>query len=174
MSDAGDGEFADYVAARHTALLRRAYLLTGNQADAEDLVQTTLAKTYRAWGRIRDREAVDAYVRRTMVNTRRSWLRRPFRETPTDALPEPRARDGMPDVGQRDVLRRVLMELPAKQRAAVVLRYYEDLSEQETAEVLGVSVGTVKSSVSRALARLRTDPQLQSRGPSYDPMRACP
>jgi RNA polymerase sigma-70 factor (sigma-E family) len=154
-------DFSDYVAARQHTLLRRAMLLTGSRADAEDLVQTTLAKAYRAWGRIREREAVDAYVMRIMVNTRTSWLRRPRRETPTDDVPETAVHAEAPDVVVQTVLRDVLADLPRRQRAAVVLRFYDDLTERETAQLLGISVGTVKSSVSRALDRLRADPRLQ-------------
>jgi len=153
--------FRAYVAARSPALLRTAYLLTGTRPDAEDLLQTALAKTYLSWDRIRDREAVDGYVRRVMVNTQTSWWRRrKVDEVSTDRLPEPRS----PDVGGRDLaadldlhdaLWTALAELPKRQRAMVVLRYYEDLSEAETARVMGVSVGTVKSTTSRALVRLR-------------------
>ncbi len=150
-------EFRGYVAARSTALLRTAYLLTGSRADAEDLLQTALAKTYLAWDRIREREALDGYVRRVMVNTQTSWWRRRrVDEYATDALPELRAgRDAGDDLVLHDALWTALADLPRRQRATVVLRYYEDLSEAETAQVLGISVGTVKSTTSRALAKLR-------------------
>lgn len=146
-----------YVAARSPALLRTAYLLTGNRADAEDLLQTALAKTYLAWDRIRERDAIDAYVRRVMVNTQTSWWRRrKVDEYPTDDVPERAgSRDATDDLALHDALWTALAELPKRQRAMVVLRYYEDLSEAETAHVLGVSVGTVKSTTSRALAKLR-------------------
>ena len=131
----------------------------GHRADAEDLLQTALAKTYLAWGRIREREALDGYVRRVMVNTRTSWWRRhKVDESPTADLPEragPR-RTRRPRPARRAVDR--AGRLPKRQRAAVVLRYYEDLTEAQTAEVLGVSVGTVKSTTSKALARLRQTP----------------
>jgi RNA polymerase sigma-70 factor (sigma-E family) len=150
-------DFRSYVAARSPALLRTAYMLTGNRADAEDLLQTALAKTYLAWDRIREREAVDGYVRRVMVNTQTSWWRRrKVDEYPTGQLPEgPAGRDAAADLDLHDALWTALSDLPRRQRAMVVLRYYEDLSEVETAQVMGVSLGTVKSTTSRALAKLR-------------------
>ncbi len=151
-------DFRSYVATRSPALLRTAYLLTGNRSDAEDLLQTALAKTYLAWGRIRDREAVDGYVRRVMVNTQTSiWRRRRVDERPTDVVPDVPGRDSTADADLHDALWTALAGLPKRQRAALVLRYYEDMSEAETAAVLGVSVGTVKSQASRALAALRRD-----------------
>jgi RNA polymerase sigma-70 factor (sigma-E family) len=157
VDEQGREAFRGYVAARSPALLRTAYLLTGNRADAEDLLQTALAKTYLAWDRIREREAVDGYVRRVMVNTQTSfWRRRKVDEYATDALPERASgRDATDDVVLHDALWTALAALPKRQRAMVVLRYYEDLSEAETASLLGVSVGTVKSTTSRALVKLR-------------------
>jgi RNA polymerase sigma-70 factor (sigma-E family) len=157
-----DTGFRDYVTARSGSLLRMAYLLTHNQADAEDLVQAALAKTYRAWGRIEDPAALDGYVRRAMVNTHISWWRRRrLEEYPTDDLPEQAVADHAADSELSDALRRALDRLPSRMRAAVVLRYYEDLSEPEIAEILGISQGTVKSTVSRAVAKLRIDAGLQ-------------
>jgi RNA polymerase sigma-70 factor (sigma-E family) len=149
--------FREYVAARSPALLRTAYLLTGNRADAEDLLQTALAKTYLAWDRIREREALDGYVRRVMVNAQTSWWRRrKIDERPAATLPETTTgRDATTDLALHDALWTALAGLPNRQRAMVVLRYYEDLSEAETAHVLGISVGTVKSTTSRALTKLR-------------------
>ena len=163
MDDQGREAFRSYVCARSPALLRTAYLLTGNRPDAEDLLQTSLAKTYLAWDRIREREAVDGYVRRVMVNTQTSfWRRRRPQETAYEQVPEgPPGRDGTADTDLHDALWTSLQRLPRRQRAAVVLRYYEDLSETETARVLGISVGTVKSTTSRALACLRADPTLR-------------
>ena len=158
-------QFRDYVAGASPALLRVGYLMTGNAADAEDLVQTALAKTYLAWPRIRDREALDGYVRRVMANTRTSWWRR-SRHLPTIShqhhpIPElTTSRDSYADTDLHYALWSALERLSRRQRAAVVLRYYEDLSEAETAAVLGVSVGTVKSTVSRALRKLRDDAHL--------------
>ncbi|HEU5035068.1 MAG TPA: SigE family RNA polymerase sigma factor [Mycobacteriales bacterium] len=165
MDQAAREEFRDYVTASSSALLRTAYLMTGNRADAEDLVQTALAKTYLAWPRIRDREAIDGYVRRVMVNTRTSWWRksRHLTTVPHDEALDRRAQpgDAFADADLRDALWHALGRLPRRQRAAVVLRYYEQLSEAETAAALGVSTGTVKSTVSRALRKLRDDAGLQ-------------
>jgi RNA polymerase sigma-70 factor (sigma-E family) len=159
---ADEHAFRDYVRARRPALLRTAYLLTGNLADAEDLVQSALAKTYLAWHRIEDRGAVDSYVRRAMVNTQISWWRRRrLEEFPTDEIPD-QATDEYPvSTDVQESLRRAIDRLPHRMRAAVMLRYYEDMTEAEVAEVLGVSVGTVKSTVSRAVAKLRIDVELQ-------------
>jgi len=157
VDDRARDDFRSYVAARSPALLRTAYMLTGNAADAEDLLQTALAKTYLSWERIRDREAVDGYVRRIMVNTQTSWWRRrKVDEHPTGELPDrPTGRDAADDLALHDALWTALAGLPKRQRAMVVLRYYEDLSEAETAAVMGVSIGAVKSATSRALAKLR-------------------
>jgi len=157
-----DAEFTAFVAARGRALLRTAYLLTGDHQAAEDLVQTALAKTYVAWPRVRAKEAVEAYVRRTIVTTHVSWWRRLWRgETPTDplsgALPEPPGHDPTREHDERDRLWRHLASLSERQRAVVVLRFYEDLGEAEVAGLLGCSVGAVKSHGSRALARLRAE-----------------
>ena len=158
---AGDPAFREYVASRGAALLRMALLLTHNLADAEDLVQVALAKTYQAWDRIEDRGAVDGYVRRAMVNTHISWWRRRrVEEYPTDDIPERAVADHAGDGELQDALRRAIERLPRRMRAAVVLRYYEDMTEAEIANVLGVSQGTVKSTVSRAVAKLRIDAEL--------------
>ena len=156
-----DAEFRDYVTARGRALLRAAYLLTGNLADAEDLLQAALAKTYLAWDRIEDRGALDGYVRRAMVNTHISWWRRRrVQEFPTDELPDQPVDDHAGDSDLTETLRAAIDRLPQRMRTAVVLRYYEDMTEAEVAERLGVSLGTVKSTVSRAVAKLRIDAEL--------------
>jgi RNA polymerase sigma-70 factor (sigma-E family) len=158
-----DPSFRDYVAERRRPLLRTAYLLTGNRADAEDLVQAALAKTYLAWDRIEDRKALDGYVRRAMVNTHISWWRRRrLEEYPTDEIPDQAVADHSGTSDLQDTLRRAVDRLPQRMRAAVVLRYFEDMTEAEVADVLGVSLGTVKSTVSRAVAKLRIDAELQS------------
>ena len=162
-------DFRAYVVARSAALLRTAYLLTGNRTDAEDLLQVSLAKTYLSWDKIRDRQAVDGYVRRIMVNTQTSFWRRKRPEQLYDQLPEIPGRDHTADSDLHDALWTALAGLPTKQRATVVLRYYEDLSEAETAKVLGISVGTVKSTTSRALSKLRDDASLRD-----DPRAALP
>jgi RNA polymerase sigma-70 factor (sigma-E family) len=157
-----DPAFRDYVTARGRALLRTAYLLTGNTADAEDLVQSALAKTYLAWDRIEDRAAVDGYVRRAMVNTHISWWRRRrLDEFPTDEIPDQAVADHAGSSDLHETLRRAIDRLPERMRAAVMLRFYDDMTEAEVAEVLGVSLGTVKSTVSRAVAKLRIDAELQ-------------
>lgn len=165
-----DEDFSSYVAARQQALLRTAYVLTGELQSAEDLLQTALAKAYLSWGKLRDPRAADGYVRTIMVNEHTSWWRRAWRrrEQSTDDLPEPRPDGGSAAAGfgiasvdqtqlagERDAMWTLVQSLPPKQKAAVVLRFYEDLSEAETARILGVSVGTVKSQTSRALASLR-------------------
>ncbi|WP_432903031.1 SigE family RNA polymerase sigma factor [Micromonospora matsumotoense] len=151
-----EDEFRDFVAARSSALLRTAYLLAGDWATAEDLLQTALTKTYLAWRRLGGIEAVEPYARRVLVNTSTSWWRRRWHgERPTEVLPE---RAGVDEIAQqldRDALWRHLRALPARQRAVLVLRYYEDLSEAQTAALLEISPGTVKSQTSRALATLR-------------------
>ncbi|MEU1751498.1 SigE family RNA polymerase sigma factor [Micromonospora matsumotoense] len=151
-----EDEFRDFVAARSSSLLRTAYLLAGDWATAEDLLQTALTKTYLAWRRLGGIEAVEPYARRVLVNTSTSWWRRRWHgERPTEVLPE---RAGVDEIAQqldRDALWRHLRALPARQRAVLVLRYYEDLSEAQTAALLEISPGTVKSQTSRALATLR-------------------
>ncbi|MFH9665956.1 SigE family RNA polymerase sigma factor [Streptomyces globisporus] len=156
--------FSSYVRARGPVLLRTARSLTANPCDAEDLLQTALAKTYVAWERIEDHRALDGYVRRALLNTRTSqWRRRKVDEFACEELPE-RENLPTPDPAEQqslhDAMWRAVLKLPDRQRAMVVLRYYEDLSEAQTAEVLGVSIGTVKSAVSRALGKLREDPEL--------------
>ncbi len=156
---APDG-FTDFVVARGPALHRTAYLLTRNHASAEDLVQTALAKAWRAWHRL-DAEP-EAYVRRILVNEFASSWRRKWRgEVPSEHLPEPGHAVGTGDhadaVTTRQLLLDVLATLPPRQRAVVVLRYFHDYSEAMVAQTLGISVGTVKSQHARALAALRID-----------------
>jgi RNA polymerase sigma-70 factor (sigma-E family) len=152
-----DADFTAYLQARQARLLSTAYLLTGDQHQAEDLLQTSLAKLYLAWDRVRDRDSVDAYVRRIMVNENNSMWRRPWkrRELSTGELPDANPVHDAYDEGLGAAVWEVVQTLPRKARAVVVLRYYEQLSEAETADVLGISVGTVKSQASRALAALR-------------------
>jgi RNA polymerase sigma-70 factor (sigma-E family) len=155
-----DADFAAYLAARQPSLLRTAYLLTGNRHDAEDLVQTSFAKLYLSWDKVRDHGSIDGYVRRILVNEHNSLWRRAWKKrehTADDSvlhgLDTPH-HDAY-DEGVGAALWDVVQTLPRKARAVVVLRYYEQLSEAETAAVLGISVGTVKSQTSRALATLR-------------------
>ena len=151
-----DADFAAYMQARQASLMRTAYLLTGDRHNAEDLVQTSLAKLYLAWDKVQDRDSIDGYVRRIMVNENNSLWRRGWkkREYATETIPETASTDAY-DEGERGALWSAVQSLPKKARAVVVLRYYEQLSEAETAEILGISVGTVKSQASRALATLR-------------------
>ncbi len=153
---ARDADFSAYMAARQPSLLRTAYLLTGERAQAEDLVQTAFAKLYLSWDRIRDRESLDGYVRRILVNEHNSLWRRPWRrsERPSETLPDSPVVEQYDD-GHGAAVWSFVQTLPPKQRAVIVLRYYEDLSEAEIATVLGISSGTVKSQASRALAGLR-------------------
>ena len=159
--DAAPGlSFAEYVAARTPALMRTAYLLTGDWQRAEDLLQTALMNCYGKWGRIRE---PDAYVRRALVVTYAGWRRRRWTgESPGDLPERPAHGDAMHGADDRTDLLRLLAELPARQRAVVVLRYYEDMSEGEVAALLGISPGTVKSQANRALAKLRTSPLLRA------------
>jgi len=149
-------EFDAYVVASGPRLKRLAYLLTGDLDTAEDLLQSAYAKALPRWSRIRAYDQPDAYMRRVLVNGRTSiWRRSRGREVLTDHLPERAAPDAMARSDEAEALRSALLALPAKQRAAVVLRFYCDLSEAETAALMGVSVGTVKSHTSRGLAHLR-------------------
>ena len=160
-----DADFAAYMHARQASLLRTAFLLTGDRHNAEDLVQTSLAKLYLAWDKVKERDSIDGYVRRIMVNENNSLWRRGWkkREYATEILPEDAVSDAY-DEGERGALWAAVQTLPKKARAVVVLRYYEELSEAETADILGISVGTVKSQASRALATLRERaPQLHPR-----------
>jgi RNA polymerase sigma-70 factor (sigma-E family) len=150
-------EFSMFVRTRTPALLRSAYLLTGDQHLAEDLVQTALAHTHRSWHRLRDKGNVEAYTRKVMYHHQISiWRRRRVAESFTGELP---ARAGGDDhaanVALRLSLRVALLKLSPRQRAVLVLRFFEDRSEAETAELLGVSIGTVKSQTSKALVRMR-------------------
>ena len=157
MRPSDEDAFRDFVVGRSPSYLRTAFLLTGDWGHAEDLLQTSLAKVYRAWGRLRDHDNLDAYVRRVMVNTQTSWWRRAWKaEQPTGNLPDWPGPDTVDASDDRDRLRRALLTLPPRQRAVVVLRHYEDRGEAEVARLLGCSVGTVKSQSSRAMAALRS------------------
>ena len=146
----GYADFEEFVVARRDALLRTAYLLTGDHHDAEDLVQSALIKVVPKWARIKDRP--EAYVRRVLARESVSrWRGRRWREVTTDVVPEATYHDST----DRIVLLEDLLTLSPRQRAVLVLRYFDDLTEAETAAALGISVGTVKSQVRDALARLR-------------------
>jgi RNA polymerase sigma-70 factor (sigma-E family) len=159
----GEAEgFAQFVTARERALQRTAVLLTGDWALAEDLVQTALAKTWPRWERISARDDPELYVRRVMVNTWATWWRRRWRgEQASAAVPEGPARgDVAAEVAMRMAVRDALGSLTRRQRAVLVLRVADDLSEAQVAQLLGCPLGTVKSAMSRALAKLREDPRL--------------
>ena len=151
-----DADYTEFVHASWPSLYRTAYLLLGDRAEAEDLVQTALAKTYASWGRVRDLGAASGYARTTLINTASSWFRKKSwrNERPTDLLPE--AAVVGHDPSDRPAVLQALAQLPLRQRAVIVLRFYEDLSVAQTASALGVAEGTVKSQTSDALARLRT------------------
>lgn len=167
---AEDDAFRGFVVARWSALVRTAYLMTGDHGRAEDLVQTTLERMHKHWRRIERRDAPEVYARRVMINEIvASGRRQRFREVPLGHAPEPAApawsargigsgppRDQVADpVVDRDAMWQALSTLPARMRAVVVLRFYEDLTEADTAALLDCSVGTVKSQTSRGLDRLR-------------------
>lgn len=153
--------FAAFAAGSARRLRHSARLLTGDDGRAEDLVQTALARAYLRWDRIRADDPT-AYVRRVLYTAHADWWRRRWRhEHPTGELPERAAPgDHAADVAERDRLRVALATLSPRERAVVVLRYYEDLGERETAAALGIAVGTVKSTNSRALGKLRGSPLL--------------
>jgi RNA polymerase sigma-70 factor (sigma-E family) len=145
-----DDEFRIFVEQRYTQLLRTAYLLCGSADRAEDVLQSALVEAMRRWRHI---EHPEAYLRRSMVNQLANRWRRPIREVLTAILPDRGYLDESPE--ERDELWQALGRLPVRMRAVLVLRYWEDRSEQETAKILGVGAGTVKSQASRGLARLR-------------------
>lgn len=168
MDRADDEDFRAFVAGRSPALLRTAYLLTGDRGLAEDLLQSTLARAYRHWGRVSRAGNPEAYVRKILLNERRTWWRRHGnRELVSDALPDRGGPDEPAAVDERDALWRALLAMPPRTRAVLVLRYWEDLSEADTAAVLGCSAGSVKSQASRGLRRLQAllDPAAATTGP---------
>ena len=160
-----DGEpdgFARFVENRERALQRTAWLLTGDWALAQDLVQTALVRSWPRWERISRRDDPEVYVRRVLVNTWSTWRRRRWRgEHPAEAVPEePAAGDLEAEIAVRLAVRGALGLLTARQRAVVVLRVFDDLTDAQVAEVLGCATGTVKSTFAQALAKLRHDPSL--------------
>jgi RNA polymerase sigma-70 factor (sigma-E family) len=155
---ADEAAFDDFVVARSQALLRTAYLLVQDEGLAEDLLQTALTKAWFKWSKIEDPEA---YVRRILVTTSASWWRRRWtRETPSSEVPEREPVSGGETSAPDQDLWDAIGHLPRRQRAVVVLRYIEDRTEAETAELLNCSVGTVKSQGAKARAKLRLDPAL--------------
>ena len=156
--------FAEFVAARYGSLVRTAFLLTGDRGHAEDLVQVSLLRTFHAWGRLNAPENAEAYTRTTMIRLASRWRRRgwtaevPSAEIPGRESPDPSAR-----VDEAVTVRAALLALSWSQRAVLVLRYFDDLPEAAVAELLGCSLGMVKSRASRGLAALRDAAQLDSR-----------
>jgi RNA polymerase sigma-70 factor (sigma-E family) len=167
MTDQGPPGFADFVRDRYAPLARSAFLLTGDRGHAEDLVQSALITTLKAWERLAAVEAAESYARTTMLHLAQRAARRRWRnEIPTDRdelLHDASADPAQPD-GRDEVVdvRALLACLPWEQRAVLVLRYFDDLSERETATLLGCSEGTVKSRASRALAKLRASGLIQA------------
>ena len=159
----GAPSFHTFVASRSQALWRCAWLLTGDEQKAEDLLQTALVKVWRRWSTVARDGAVEGYARRVLVTTYTDWWRRRWTgEVPTDVLPETGEAPRTDLADTRNDLLRALATLSRGQRAVVVLRYLEELSEAETAAVLGCSLGTVKSQLSRGLAALRASPLLRN------------
>jgi RNA polymerase sigma-70 factor (sigma-E family) len=160
----GEAEgFARFIEAREQALQRTAWLLTNDWALAQDLVQAALARSWPYWGRIKRGDDPEIYVRRVMVNTWATWRRRRWRaEEPSSGMltDRPDPGDMAADVATRVAVRQVLAALTERQRAVVVLRLFDDLPEAQVAQILGCAVGTVKATMSQALARLRSDPHL--------------
>ncbi|WP_415947567.1 SigE family RNA polymerase sigma factor [Streptomyces sp. KLOTTS4A1] len=157
ISGADAPTFEEYAGTRWPSLYRSAYLLTGNHADAEDVAQQTLLQAYRSWSKVIGSDSPDAYLRRMLTNTFLS-ARRPMKrrlELLTDAPPEQDTARPPHGLEDRMMLWPHVKSLPPRQRAVIVLRYYEDLSEQEIADALGCSRGTVKSTAHRALKALR-------------------
>lgn len=155
--------FEEFVVGATPRLLRMAYLLTRDAGHAEDLLQTALAKAWRAWGRVEGDP--EPYVRRIIATSHATWWRRRWRgEEPTGDLPERPGESPQDVVDEREWLWQALGRLPRRQRTVLVLRFYEDLTEAQVAGLLGCSVGTVKSQASKALAKLRIDDTITFEG----------
>lgn len=166
MAGEDENEFAAFMRGRYAALVRAGALLVGDAAAGEDLVQTALTKTAMRWDRLADKGAAEAYTRTTMVRLAARWGGRKWRaERPTSPMPETPGPDETALADTADALAVAIARLPHQQRAVVVLRYYQGLSELETAVALGCSVGTVKSRASRALAALRAGGLLADASP---------
>lgn len=166
MVASADEEFSEFMQGRWSQLVRLGYALSGDLQTAEDLAQTAFARAYASWWRVRRADNPDAYVRRIVVNANRNRFRKPrVSELLTESLPELSVpADGVSQRDDRAVLVQELMRLSPGQRAAVVLRYWLDLSEAETAALLGCSVGNVKSQAARGLAKLRASAALLEGG----------
>lgn len=180
-----DAAFAEFVAARSSALHRSAYLMVGDRQLAQDLVQEALTRTYLAWPRLRDPSKAEAYTRKAITTTAISWFRRrAWRNELVSVSGSPHFADSKPvfagsaeatdDVAEREWLWQELLQLPPRQRAALVLRFYEDLTEAQTAEAMGCAIGTVKSQVSAGLGKLRRRLGPNSNLLPLDPMAVTP
>ncbi|MGH3713465.1 MAG: SigE family RNA polymerase sigma factor [Micromonosporaceae bacterium] len=168
MDDHSEGsaghDFADFMRGNADRLCRVAYLLTGNRSRAEEMVRDALARTYRAWKRVRSDDAY-AYTRKVLINLHTDWWRRRWREYSVAEVPD---RSGVGDLtsdaADREALATALRALTPRERAVIVLRYYLDLTEAQAAAELGISIGTVKSTAFRALRKLRVSPTLADGG----------
>lgn len=162
MQAEDEEQFQVFVRSRWPRLVRTAYLLTGDRHHAEDVAQSALAKAYRSWHRVQRSDSPDAYVRRILLSCHRDRFRkRRVPEQLTDRLPDiETGEDAMARADERELLAKALARLPRRQRAVVVLRYWEDLSEAEVAQTLGCSPGTVKSQAAKALSKLRAELRL--------------
>jgi RNA polymerase sigma-70 factor (sigma-E family) len=162
-------QFEEFMTSRWASLVRLAFGLTGDPWLAEDLAQTALANAYAAWWRVRRADDPDAYVRRILINATKTRFRRHrVSEQPggPSDLPDPAVADPAAEVGERSVLIAALAELPPRQRAVVVLRYWEDMTDTQVGALLGCSAGTVRSQATRALAKLRTSAGLAGEDPA--------
>ncbi|MBO4258333.1 SigE family RNA polymerase sigma factor [Streptomyces griseorubiginosus] len=157
-------DFEEYVRTRHEALLRSARRLVGDPLAAQDLLQTALLGAYHRWDHIADKQLADAYLRRVMINTRTQWWRaKKLEELPIERLPDVSIEDSTEQHADRALLIDIMKTLTPQQRNVVVLRHWEQMSNDETATALGIAAGTVKSTLHRALTRLRQE--LQHRDP---------
>ena len=167
--NARDDEFTAFVVAHEPQLLRTAYLLTGDHGHAEDLVQTALVKAHRHWSRVSAADSPLAYVRRVVVTSHVSWRRRLMTgEQVIGTLPERSGEDPQQAHAVSDELRSALRTLPPRMRAVLVLRFYDDLTEVETARLLGCSTSTVSTQAARGLAALRARLRSSTPGPHTD------
>ncbi len=158
MSYASDDEFHNFMTGRWPSLLRTAYLLTGSHHDAEDLAQNALARAYVKWSHVRNSDDMAAYVRRIMIHAHADrFRRRAVREWFTPRLPETPVADQTANVDRRSAVMDALGRLPARQRSVVVLCYFEDMTHAQVAAALGTRTSTVRSQITRGLAKLRED-----------------
>jgi RNA polymerase sigma-70 factor (sigma-E family) len=165
MDEQSGDEFREFMQGRWPAMVRLAYALTGDQADAEDLAQTAFARAYASWPRVTRAGSPEAYVRKIVINENRNRFRKQrVPEYLTDRPPERTGADRTGEQDDRSALLAALRRLGPRQRAVVVLRYWLDMTEAETAATLGCSIGTVKSQASRALLRLRERAELLDGG----------